>query len=52
MLEVQPVFGDFGEGGVVEHHHRVSVEGEALHREERVVRLHHHIRAMIKRQVV
>mmetsp|Transcript_6258 Transcript_6258/g.10149 ORF Transcript_6258/g.10149 Transcript_6258/m.10149 type:complete len:200 (+) Transcript_6258:537-1136(+) len=44
VRDPEPVDRDPVERRVVQHHHRVRVEGEALEGKDAVVRLHHHVR--------
>ena len=46
-LRRSPVDGDAVQSSVVEHDDAVRVEREALQREHRVVRLHHHVVRMV-----
>ena len=48
VVDVQTLGSDAIESSVVEHYDRVRVERQALQREERVVRLNHHIAAILR----
>lgn len=43
IVDVQPLHGDAIEGRVIQHHHRISIQRQALQGEQGVVGLDHHI---------
>mmetsp|Transcript_56311 Transcript_56311/g.93791 ORF Transcript_56311/g.93791 Transcript_56311/m.93791 type:complete len:414 (-) Transcript_56311:118-1359(-) len=44
VVELEALVGNAMQRGVVNHHCRVGVENETLQRQNRVVRMHHHVR--------